>query len=83
MPERDRVRRKLEAQRKFRGDLAAYVAINVFLVVVWLATGRGYFWPGWVIGGWGVLLALHGWDLYLRRPITDADVDKELRRWRS
>jgi hypothetical protein len=28
-----------------------FVAISVLLVVIWAATGAGYFWPGWAIGG--------------------------------
>lgn len=27
------------------------VAISVLLVVIWAATGAGYFWPVWAIGG--------------------------------
>ncbi len=45
-----------------------------------LGTGRGYFWPIWVMAGWGVGLVMHGYDVYFRRPITDADIDAEMRR---
>jgi 2TM domain len=79
-PERERARRRLEARRKFRGDIAAWVVINAVLVIIWLATDRGDFWPAWVMGIWGAFLLLQGWDVYLRRPITDADVEAELRR---
>jgi hypothetical protein len=78
-PEYERARKRVERKRKFRGDLVAYVVINAFLVGVWAATGDGYFWPGWVMAGWGVLLLLDGWNAYYRRPITDADIDRELR----
>lgn len=78
--ERERARRVLETKRKFRGDLAAYVVVNLFLIVVWLLTGHGYFWPAWVLAGWGVFVALDGWNAYLRRPITEEDVDAEMRR---
>lgn len=72
--------KRLQAKREFSGNLAAYVVVNLFLVVVWWMAGGGYFWPGWVLAGWGVGVVLHGWDVYLRRPITEADVDAELRR---
>lgn len=78
--EREQARRTLETRRKFRGDVAAYVAINLFLILVWLLTGHGYFWPGWVLSGWGVFLALDGWNAYLRRPIREEDIDAEMRR---
>lgn len=78
--ERERARKRLERRLKFRGDLVAYILINAFLVVIWAVSGRGYFWPGWVMGGWGVLLLLDAWTLYFRHPITEADIDRELRR---
>lgn len=43
-----------------RAEIAAYVAVNLLLVVVWAATGAGYFWPIWPIAGWGVGLVLQG-----------------------
>jgi hypothetical protein len=49
---------------------------------VWLMSGGGYFWPGWVMAGWGILLVLHAWDVFWRRPITEADVDQEVSRSR-
>ncbi|HEX6870364.1 MAG TPA: 2TM domain-containing protein [Micromonosporaceae bacterium] len=73
-------RRTLETRRKFRGDAVAYVAVNAFLIVVWLMTGDGYFWPGWVLAAWGVLLSLDGWNAYFRRPISDADIEAEMHR---
>lgn len=78
--ERAEARKHLEARRKIVADVVSYVVINAFLVFVWLITGAGYFWPGWVMAGWGVLLALHGWDVFGRRPITEADVDQEISR---
>ena len=32
--------------------------VNAFLIGVWALTGHGYFWPAWVLGGWGIGLAL-------------------------
>jgi hypothetical protein len=43
-------------------------------------TGAGYFWPAWVLVGWGAGLVLHAWEVLLRRPVTEADIDEELRR---
>ncbi len=80
--EYEQARKRVERKRKFRGDLVAYIVINLFLVGAWAATGFGYFWPGWVLAGWGVLLVLDGWNVYYRRPVTDADVESELQRHR-
>ena len=82
MSEFDRARRQLEKRRKFWGDLVAYVVINAFLVGIWAVSGFGTFWPGWVLAGWGVLLVLNAWDAFYRRPVTDADVEREMARRR-
>jgi len=80
----DRVeaRKRLEARRGFMSDAVAYVVINAFLIGIWAFTGAGYFWPAWVLAAWGAGLVLHAWDVFVRRPITDADIDDELRRSR-
>jgi hypothetical protein len=77
---RELARKRLQAKREFTGNVAAYVVVNAFLIVIWALSGAGYFWPGWVLAGWGIGLLLHGWDVYFRRPITEADVEAEMRR---
>jgi uncharacterized membrane protein YecN with MAPEG domain len=71
--------KRIQRKRKVIGDAVAYVTINAFLIVVWAVTDRGYFWPGWVLGGWGMFLLLDVWNAFYRKPITDADIDRELR----
>ena len=79
--ERDLARKQIQKRRNLQGGLVAYILFNAFLVGVWAMSGGGYFWPGWVLAGWGVAMALGVWDYY-RGPITEADVDEELRRGR-
>ena len=78
---RAQARERVQKRRNLQGGVAAYVAVNLFLVLVWALSGGGYFWPGWVMAAWGVGLVLGLWD-YFRGPITEADIDKELRRGR-
>lgn len=80
--QRERARHRVERKHKFYSDLVAYVVINSGLIVAWAATGLGYFWPGWILGIWGVFLLLDAWHLYFRRPVTEAEVEEELRRGR-
>ena len=42
-----------------RIHVVVYAAVNLFLVAIWALGGGGYFWPIWVILGWGVGLAIH------------------------
>jgi hypothetical protein len=77
-----RARKRVTERREFGSHAVAYVVVNAFLVLVWAATGAGYFWPAWLLGGWGIGLVLHAWDVFVRRPVTDADVQAELERER-
>jgi hypothetical protein len=81
-PDREWARDRVKRKQKLRVDVAAYALVNAFLIVVWALTDRGYFWPGWVLSGWAVLLIIDASSIYLRRRITDDDIDRELRRRR-
>ena len=78
--DREQARKRLESRRSLSTDAVAYVVVNAFLVVVWALSGQGYFWPAWVMGAWGIGLAMHAWDAYFRKTVTEADIDDELRR---
>jgi fatty acid desaturase len=82
LTDREWARARVEKKHKLRADFVAYVVINAALVVVWALTGSGYFWPGWVLGIWGVFLLLDAWNVYYRRPVTDEEIYEELRRQR-
>jgi hypothetical protein len=77
---RTQARKRLEKRRDFSAHLIAYIVINAMLIGIWAITGAGYFWPAWVLLGWGVGLVLNAWDVFFRRPITEADVERELER---
>jgi hypothetical protein len=76
-------RRRVTDRREFSTHLLVYLVVNAFLIGVWAFTGAGYFWPAWVLGGWGIGLVLHAWQTFVRQPVTDADVEAELRRKRN
>jgi 2TM domain len=79
---RDRAIASLRKKRDFRTHVVVYVVINAFLIGVWAITGAGYFWPGWVLAGWGVGLVANAWDVYGRKPISEADIARETDRLR-
>jgi hypothetical protein len=79
--DRKEARKHIEKRRGPQAGWVAYVVVNAFLIGIWWASGSGYFWPGWILAGWGMGMVLATFD-YLRKPITEADVDRELRRMR-
>lgn len=72
--------RRLGAKREFRLHLTVYLVVNTMLIVIWAATGAGYFWPIWPIAGWAIGLASHAFAVYYQRPVTEDDIQAEMRR---
>jgi hypothetical protein len=79
---------RLKKRRDFKTHVAVYVLVNGVIWGIWLvialSSGGGNWWP-WPIFptlGWGIGVALNGWDVYVRRPITEAEVEDEVRRLR-
>lgn len=52
--ELDRIEFKRHRRRSFWNDVSSYISVNAFLIAIWWFTGHGYFWPGWVLAGWGI-----------------------------
>ena len=71
---------RLKARRDFWAHLVTYVVFNGAMVLVWYLTGHGYFWPGWLLALWGAGLVMHAWDVWIRRPITEEDIRREVDR---
>lgn len=45
--------------------LLIYGLVNLGLILIWLMSGDEYFWPLWVIIGWGIGLGFHAFSLGL------------------
>ena len=71
---------RITEKREFRNHALIYCAVNALLVVIWAASGAGYFWPIWAIGGWGIGLAAHAWRVHGRKPISEAEIIEEMHR---
>jgi hypothetical protein len=50
----------------FQLHAVTYVVVNVMLIAIWAAAGRGYFWPVWPVITWGPAVLIHGWFTYGR-----------------
>ncbi len=72
--------RRGRAKREFRTHLTVYVAVNALLVLIWFATGAGYFWPVWPMLGWGIAVAIHAVTVYTgTSEIAEAQINDETR----
>jgi hypothetical protein len=77
---RQQAARRLKQRRDFWAHLVVYVMVNTFLVVLWTFTGSGFFWPVIVMFAWGIGLVMNAYETFLRPPITEADIDREVQR---
>lgn len=80
--ERERALRQIKKRRDFQAHLVSFIVVNTAIWVVWAVTSRGYPWPAWITGLWGIGLLMNAWDVWGRRPITESDVQRELERLR-
>ena len=78
--ERKRALERIKKRRDFQGHLVAYIVFNAAMWTIWAVTGGGYPWPAWITGFWAIGLVMNAWDVYVRRPISEADVERELHR---
>jgi len=74
--------KRLKAKQGFTAHVMIYILVNLFLTVIWFMSGGGYFWPIWTIAGWGIGVGMHGWAAYLGKPISEAEIRKEMERER-
>jgi hypothetical protein len=74
---------RVRKRRDLGTHLVVYVVVNTMLVAIWAITGAGYFWPAWVLLGWGIGVILNVWDVYFKRPVTEHDIEEEMKRLRA
>ena len=81
---RARAVRRLKKQRDFRVHLLVYLLVNAFLVVIWAMSwpvgGAIFFWPIFPIVGWGIGVAVSGYDAYGRDTLTEDRIQREMNR---
>ena len=70
--------KRVKARRDFKTHVVVYVLVNALLVVIWAFSGAGYFWPIWIIAGWGIGLALNAWTVYFEKPISEDEIRREM-----
>lgn len=72
--------KRIKNRRDFAMHLGAFLIVNAMMIGIWALSGRGSFWPGWLMLFWAVGVAFHGWWALFGQPVTDQDIRKELDR---
>ena len=79
---REQAVRRLKKRRDFRAHLTSYVVVNTALWGVWAvigATSGSWFpWPVFVTLAWGIGLTMNAREVYLRRPISEEEIQREM-----
>ena len=77
---RDKAIRRLKEKKEFRDHLMVYFVVMVALNVIWAVTNfGGYYWPIWPMFGWGVGVFFHGFAVFSDKPITEDDIEHEMK----
>ena len=84
---REQALRSLKKRRDFKTHLFIYLVVNAVIWTVWVVIGMtSHSWWPWPIFptlGWGIGLAANAWDVYMRRPLSEADVQAEMQRMKA
>jgi len=72
--------RNIRRRRGLVSHAVWFIVINIIMIVIWYATGRGYFWPAWVILATGIGLVFDLWNINRRGSgeISEEDIRREM-----
>jgi hypothetical protein len=75
---RERAIAQLKKRRDFKAHVLVYVLMNSFLVTIWAFTSHGFFWPVFIMFGWGIGLLMNAWDVYFGQDFDEAHIQREM-----
>ncbi len=81
--ERPEIERRTGGSRALAINLGVLAAIWFYLVVQWLLSDRGYFWPGWVLLAFGIVAGIHAAVVFSRREYARSHRIEELETTRA
>jgi hypothetical protein len=79
---RGRALGRLKKKADFRTHLLIYLLVNGVIILIWAMTGSGFFWPAFVLGGWGIGLVANAVDAYVVDTPTEEQIESEMERLR-
>lgn len=79
---REQAIRQLKKRRDFKIHLLIYIMVNAFLTVIWFANSGAFYWPIFLIVGWGIGIVANAWDAYSNDVPTEAQISRQMDRMR-
>lgn len=74
--------RQLKKRRDFYGHVLIFVLVNAAVITLWTMGDRGFFWPVFLLFGWGIGLVMNAWDVFYRSYEDEAQIEREIERLR-
>ena len=79
----EQARKRIKELKAFYAHLASYIVVHIFLVALNLFVSPGFMWVLFSIGGWGIGLAMHAFDVFGTSAGWEARKMQELTGWRD
>lgn len=72
-----KARKRVEEIKGFYGNLAAYIVVNIGLLILNLATSPEQLWFYWPMLGWGIGVIFHAMKVFNYMPFLDKDWEQQ------
>ncbi|MBA7691885.1 hypothetical protein ES703_100440 [subsurface metagenome] len=78
-----KARERVEEKKGFYIHFIVYILVNIMLIIIWAATGAGFPWFIFPLGGWGIGILFHFLGIFVFSRQTGWErrqVEKEVER---
>ena len=78
-----KAREKVEEKKGFYTHFIVYIVVNILLIIIWAATGAGFPWFIFPLGGWGIGVLFHFLGVFVFSRQTSwerREIEKEVER---
>ena len=78
-----KAREKVEEKKGFYVHFIVYILVNILLIIIWAATGAGFPWFIFPLGGWGIGVLFHFLGVFVFSRQTNwerREIEKEVER---
>ena len=80
---RQRAVGQVKKRRDFYGHLLVFALVNGAAIAIWATVGDGgFFWPIFLLFGWGIGLIMNAWDVFYRGYEDEGQIQREIERLR-